>query len=199
MSRIEKWLEISFPEVLEFRNDEYIDMFLDRNQKDRLLYVLSSFIKNPKYEYKLKKIIVYYIIGHAILKGKTSIESISLDNAAEKYLAIKRSEIELYDKLRGIIEKLSYTMKTNLVKAKNNGFINNLPFLKELNGYDNSFVASKLYVTVDYYESIENNPLTMQVIDVFYLCELYKVTPNDLLSFKTYLLPKMIEDSKKGD
>lgn len=201
MNRYEKWYNMTYDDLKRLSTGLFILDFFNKDNQIIAKNVYDYYIKYSGYSTIKSRLIIYYAVGNMILNSKSALSAVELEKY-ESYLKQDKNfdnEILLYSSIRRRVESRVSMMNSNASEIKKNGFENLLPFFKELNNYSDDYVASKIKLTLDNYKKIENNPLLMTVTDIFRLCDLYKISPNELLSFKTYLLPKMIEDNKKGD
>ncbi|MBM7454143.1 DNA-binding Xre family transcriptional regulator [Acholeplasma morum] len=201
MSRLEYWSSITLDDIKTIDMNEYTTQVVKNNNHYDLLYVFNVFSKLNKHSDLYKRIIFHFVVGNMILNGRSTV---TLDKLQAEMSRLSELDLfnypeHLYIEIKRRIDSRMYFMRNSLTTAEKNGFNNLLPLYREVNHFTSAYVAQKIRLTEEQYMRIEKNPLLMTVKDLFHLCDLYEVSPNDLLSFKAQyqlIMKEVFEDKK---
>lgn len=201
MNRLDYWRSITLDEIKEMDMKEYTAKVVKNNDNYTLLHVFNVFCKVNKSSNLYKRLVFHFVVGNMILNGKTTI---TVDKLQDEMTRLSQFDFfnypeHLYIEIKRRVDSRASIMSNSLSSAVKNGFSNLIPFYREMNNYSSDYVANKIRLTEEQYLRIEKNPLLMTVRDLFKLCDLYSISPNELLSFKTHyrLIMKEVFDDKK--
>ena len=202
MNRYEEWLSYDYEEVIGHTFNQFICVYVPGGTLKTVKDFIQNFIDETGLTYKRAKIIMYYHIGNLALNARYYISMnglISSYKRIEKDKIFTNSDEIVFYELKNRVLSRQEANRNKYATAKNNGFDNRLSYFKELFHYTDEEVARKIRMTVERYKAIENNPMIMQISDLLLLCDLYNISPNDLLSFKAHYTMIMSEvfDEKK--
>lgn len=202
MNRYEQWLSFKYDEVISSTLDSFICVYLAGGTSRLVKNFITSFMQENSISYKRAKILIYYHIGNLASNGRYYM---SKDGLFKSFKKIENDKIfsyndeTLFHELKERVLSRQEYVRNKLATATANGFDNKLTFFKELFHYTDEEVARKTRISVERYKAIEKNPMIMQISDLFLLCDLYNVSPNELLSFKSHykLIMSEVFDDKK--
>lgn len=202
MNRYEEWLSYDYDEVIGSVFNQFICVYLPGSTLKTVKDFIQIFMDEHSFNYKRAKIIIYYHIGNLALNGRYYMSKNGLVNSykrIEKDKVFSNNDEILFSELKQRVISRSDTNRNKLATATANGFDNRLAYFKELFKYTDDDIARKIRITTERYKAIESNPMIMQISDLFLLCDLYNVSPNELLSFKTHykIIMSEVFDEKK--
>lgn len=202
MNRYEEWLSYNYDEVTGSVFNHFICIYLPGSTLRTVNDFIQIFMKENSFSYNRAKIIIYYHIGNLALNGRYYMSKDGLDGSYKRIKHLKiftnNDDTLFYDLKQKVLTRDELNRK-KYATSKANGFDNRLPFFKELFDYTDEEVAKKTRMSLERYRTIESNPMLMQISDLFLLCDLYNVSPNELLSFKTHykvIMSEVFEEEK---
>lgn len=202
MNRYEEWLSYNYDEVIGSVFNQFICVYLPGSTHKTVKDFIQIFMDENSFSHKRAKVIIYYHIGNLALNGRYYMSKNGLVNSykrIEKDKVFSNNDEILFSELKQRVISRADTNRNKLATATANGFDNRLAYFKELFKYTDDDIARKIRVTTERYKAIESNPMIMQVSDLFLLCDLYNISPNELLSFKTHykiIMSEVFDDKK---